>query len=98
MRVVAIAFRCLCYLALAFVGSGIAALVLVSHMGGCPRLDEGAIECHSDFYRSVGGYGLGVVYASLFTGLPALLAFCGFVMLIRRAWRLLRGADARSVD
>lgn len=93
MRIIKIGLKLLCYLALAFVGSGVAALVFVAQMGGCPRLDEGAVQCHSPFYHAVGGYGLGVVYASLFTGLPALLALVGVFLLIgdlRRSWRRAR--------
>lgn len=83
LRAAALLLKAICYLALAFVGSGILALVFVSEMGGCPRLDEGAVQCSSDFYYDVGMYGLSVAYLALFTGLPAILALAGAVLLVR---------------
>jgi hypothetical protein len=82
-----IVLRLVCYGALAFVTSGIAALAYVSAMGGCPRLDEGSVECITPFYESVGSYGLGVVLATLFAGLPGILAAAGVVLLVRDLWR-----------
>jgi hypothetical protein len=86
MRFLGIACRFVCYAALAVVASGIAALVYVVKMGGCPRLDEGSVECISPFYEAVGGYGMSVVMATVFTGLPGILALAGLVMLIRGIW------------
>jgi hypothetical protein len=92
MRILAILLKLICYAALAFVAAGIAALVFVSQMGGCPRLDEGSVQCISPFYESLGSYGLGIVMVSAFTGLPALLAIGGLVFLIRdlMRWRAAR--------
>ena len=60
MRFLGIAVRFVCYAALALVVSGIAALAYVIKTGGCPRLDEGSVECISPFYEAVGGYGVSV--------------------------------------
>jgi len=87
MRFLGIAVRFACYAALALVVSGIAALVFVIKTGGCPRLDEGSVECISPFYEAVGGYGVSVLLATVFTGLPGILALAGLVMLIRGIWR-----------
>ena len=88
-----IAFKAICYLCLAFALSGILALVFVQQTGGCPRLDEGSIQCTSEFNRNIGTYGIGVAYILVFTGLPALFALIGVVLLLRaalRAWRARR--------
>ena len=97
LRAAALLLKALCYLALAFVGSGILALVFVSQMGGCPRLDEGAVQCNSDVYYGIGMYGLSVVYLALFTGLPALLALIGAGLAIRDLlrWRRRRAVTRR---
>ena len=93
LRALKIVFKAICFICLAFALSGIGAMVLVDQMGGCPRLDEGSIQCNSDFYRSIGTYGISVVYILMFTGLPALFALIGVVLLIRlllRSWRAWR--------
>jgi hypothetical protein len=87
MYIINIIIRLICYLALAFVASGIAAMVYVTYVGGCLRLDEGSVQCISPFYETLGSYGLGVVMVSLFTGLPAILAIAGLIFLIRDLWR-----------
>lgn len=100
LRALKIVFEAICYVCLAFALSGIGAMVFVDQMGGCPRLDEGSIQCNSDVYRSIGTYGISVVYILLFTGLPALFALIGVVLLIRlamRSWRTWRANPAGPV-
>src|ERR1700724_2357050 len=83
MRLLILLLKLVCYVALGLVLAGIAALVFVTKMGLCPRLDEGAVECVSPFAESLGNFGLGVVLVTAFTGLPGLLAIAGLVILIR---------------
>jgi hypothetical protein len=89
MRFLFLALKLLCYIALAVVLAGIAATVFVSKMGGCPRFDEGAVECVSPFYEQLGYFGLAVLLSSFLTGLPAV---AGLVFLIRDLlhWRRAR--------
>ena len=90
MRVFRLLLKLTCFAALLFVASGAGALWYVSALEGCPRLDEGAIQCTSPFFESVGTYGMVVVYVTLFTAIPAFLAIAGLVLLIRDLARLLR--------
>jgi len=83
-------FKLICYLALLAVLAGIASLVFVSTMDVCPRLDEGDIACTNPFYESLASFGMVVVLATVFTGLPGLLALGGVVFLIRDLLNLRR--------
>ncbi|MFI5014996.1 MAG: hypothetical protein ACHQAY_21895 [Hyphomicrobiales bacterium] len=83
MRLLILLLKAVSYLALALVSAGIGALVFVAETGLCPRLDEGAVDCVSPFAERLGNFGLGVVLAIVFTGLPGLLAVAGLVFLIR---------------
>ena len=83
MHMLFLIFGLASYLALAIVLAAIAAAVIVSRSGGCPRLDEGAVECVSPFYADLGYFSLGVLLAAGFSGLPAILAVAGLVFLIR---------------
>ncbi len=82
-------FRLICYVALAVVLSGFAALALVSLLGACPNLSTGSVSCTSPFYQSVAEYGISIVLVTVFTGLPGLLAIAGAVFAIRKVylWR-----------
>jgi hypothetical protein len=88
-RVLLILLKVACYLALVVVLAGVASLVLVSALGVCPQLTEGGVSCSSAGYQDLAHFGLSVVLASVFTGLPALLAIGGLVFLVRdlRRWR-----------
>ena len=82
--------RIFCYLGLAFVLSGIAAMIIVSGLGVCPRFDEGAVSCTTSFYTGAAQYAMIVMLLTVFTGVPALLALGGAVILVmdlRRWWR-----------
>ncbi len=82
--------RIFCHLGLAFVLSGLAAMIIVSGLGVCPRFDEGAISCTTSFYTGVAQFAMTVMLLTVFTGLPALLALGGAVFLVidlRRWWR-----------
>ncbi len=94
MRYIVLILKLLCYAALALVLAGIAALVYVTKTGGCPRLDEGAVQCISPFYESLGNFGQGVVLVTAFTGLPGLLAIAGLVFLVRDFLRWRGGRQA----
>lgn len=78
------------YAALAIVLGGIAAVTFVNASGVCPRFDEGAVQCTSPIYETIGGIGLFVVLVSAFTGLPFILAVTGFVFLVRDVAALAR--------
>jgi hypothetical protein len=80
MRYLILLIKLLCYLALALVVAGIAAAVILKHTGGCPRFDEGAVQCISPFYEQLGYFALAVLLSSFITGLPAV---AGLVFLIR---------------
>ena len=74
--------KIVCFASLALVAAGVAAMAFVIQTGGCPRYDEGAIECISPTYRSIGDFGFAVVMITVFTGLPGLLAIAGLIWLI----------------
>jgi hypothetical protein len=89
MRYLILVVRLLCYLALAIVVAGILAAIVVAQTGGCPRFDEGAVQCISPFYEQLGYFALAVLLSSFITGLPAI---AGVVFLIRDLlhWRRAR--------
>ena len=70
MRYLILGVRLLCYLALALVVAGIAAAIVVAQTGGCPRFDEGAVQCISPFYEQLGYFALAVLLSSFVTGVP----------------------------
>ncbi|MFI4996009.1 MAG: hypothetical protein ACHQAQ_09530 [Hyphomicrobiales bacterium] len=94
MRPIVLILKLLCYAALGLLLAGIAALVYVAKTGGCPRFDEGAVECISPFYQSLGNFGEGVVLVTAFTGLPGFLAIAGLVFLVRDVLRWRRARQA----
>jgi len=79
----------ICIAALILVAAGIGSLVLVSLSGVCPVLNEGNISCTAPSYQALAEFGMAVLLLTVFTGLPALLAFGGLVFLVRdtMAWR-----------
>lgn len=96
LRPLRLALRVASYAALILFVGGVASIVLISETGVCPRFDEGAVECTSPIYETIGGIGLLVVFGSVFTVLPALLALCGLVFLVRDARGVLRRREPRS--
>ena len=79
---IGIVLRIFCYLGLAFVVSGIAAMMIIGALGVCPRFDTGSISCTTPFYNDLAEYALTVLILTIFTGFPALLAIGGVVFLI----------------
>jgi hypothetical protein len=51
---------------------------------------------HLTVLQSVGGYGVSVLLATVFTGLPGILVLAGLVMLIRGIWRRWQSGGARA--
>ena len=89
-RILWLLFKFVSYLALLIVAAGIASLVLVFKLDVCPRLDEGGITCVTPFYEQIASFGVGVALATVFTGLPGLLAIAGVVFLVRDLLSLAR--------
>jgi hypothetical protein len=91
VRILLVAFRIVCYVGLAIVVAGIGSLVLVSRTGVCPQLTEGGISCISPLYEGIANFGMGVLLATAFGFVPAVLAIAGLLFLIRDVWRWWRG-------
>lgn len=88
--VAGLVFKAICYLALAIVLSGIAAILIVEGFSLCRALDDPARQCSSAFGSALVTWGTGVLMLTVFTGLPALLALLGIVFLVRDLWRRFR--------
>lgn len=84
-------FKGLCYVTLALVLSGIAAILIVEGFSLCRALDDPARQCSSPFGSALVGWGTGVLMLTVFTGLPALLAIFGLIFLVRDLWHHFRG-------
>ena len=63
---------------------------MLAQTGGCPRFDEGAVQCVSPFYENLGYFAMSVLLGSFVIGLPAI---AGLAFLIRD---LLRWRQARA--
>ena len=81
------------YAGLAFVATGIAAMVYASSGGRCPQFSTGGIKCVTPFAQSIAEYGFTVALLTVFTGIPLLLAFTGIGFII---WRIIRRSDERK--
>jgi hypothetical protein len=82
--------RLICYPALLIVLAGVVALIVVSMNGDCPNMSERAIRCANPRSQGLADFGMAVVLASAFTGIPLLGAMGGIVFLIRDIRRLRR--------
>lgn len=73
--------RILCYVSLAVVMFGILSLFVPVSMGAC-QTSSGSIDCISPVYQKLNELGYGIVLATVFTGLPGLLAMGGIYFLV----------------
>jgi hypothetical protein len=89
-RVLRVAFRALCYLALAALVGAVAAMSYLTISGLCDTIHTGMVSCVSDGARAAANAAMSVMLIGAFTGVPVLLAFCGFILLVRDGWRLFR--------
>ncbi len=85
-----IAFRGASYLALAVVVAAFGSISFMLSNGLCSRIDTGAVLCAGEAAREAANLALSVALVSVVTGIPAILAFCGFLYLLRDLWRLMR--------
>ncbi len=94
MRIIGFAFfallRLICYPALLIVLGGIVALIIVGVRGDCPTMTERSIRCASETSKGLADFGMSVVLASAFTGIPAIAAIGGLIFLFKDIGRLRR--------
>lgn len=84
-----IAFRGASYLALAIVVAAFGSISFMLSNGLCVRIDTGAVTCVGDGAREAANLALSVALVSVVTGIPVILAFCGFLYLLRDLRRLM---------
>ena len=84
--------RLICYPALALMLAAGAALAIVWVNGQCPPLDELGVTCATKFSQRLADFGLAIAVFSALTGIPAIPALGGVVLLVvdlyRRSRRL----------
>src|ERR1041384_2672587 len=73
--------RLICYPALAVMRAPGTALAIVWVNGQCPPLDEVGVTCATKFSQALADFGLAVALYSALTGIPAIPALVGAVLL-----------------
>ncbi len=87
--------RWISYAALLVVITAFGALIILSLIGVCSSLNEGGIACATPLYTLIAQYAIGVMLATVFTGIPALFAMLGVYFLVRDIYDRLRDGKAR---
>jgi hypothetical protein len=62
----------------------LAALAVIWVNGQCPRFDEIGVTCATRFSQALADFGLAVALFSATTGIPAIPALGGVVLMVRR--------------
>ena len=79
--------RLICYPALALMLAAGAALAIVWVNGQCPPLDELGVTCATKFSQRLADFGLAVAAFSALTGIPAIPALGGVMLLVFDLYR-----------
>lgn len=85
--VIRVIFRGASYLALVILVAAFGAISFMLSNGLCSRIDTGAVLCAGETAREAATLALSIVLVAMVTGVPALLAFAGFLYLLRDLWR-----------
>jgi len=84
-------FQLICFAALLYELSVIAAVIFASMPDVCPVFNEGGIRCTTPTYTAIGKYGMTGLLISVFAPVPTLLAIIGLVFAVRALIRWRRG-------
>jgi len=95
-RVLFIIFKSLSYVCFVSVLFAFVALVVLSNLDVCPHLNEADVACSTPLYTNIAGLGMLILFVAGFGVLPAILAICGFVFLMRDSWRGLTRKSANT--
>ncbi len=83
MSTIFLIFRVICYLALAVLTLGVVGMLVLSSPEFCSSFSTGAISCKSEGLEELARLTMGILLASVFTGVPVLLAFTGLIFALR---------------
>ena len=88
--------RLICYPALAIMLAAGAALAVVWVNGQCPPFDAIGVTCATKFSQALADFGLAVALFSATTGIPAIPALGGVVLMVLELKRWQRSRAARA--
>ena len=88
-RALFLLLRLICYPALAVMLAAGVAIGIVWVNGQCPPLDEIGVTCATGFSQRLADFGLSVALFSAMTGIPAIPALGGVVLMVLdlRRWQ-----------
>ena len=94
-RALFLLLRLICYPALAVMLAAGLALGIVSVNGQCPPLDEIGVTCATRFSQALADFALSIALFSAMTGIPAVPALIGVVLMVLdlRTWQRNRAAS-----
>ncbi len=72
-----------------FMLAGLSFMIILPEVGACSVISTGAITCKLPIYEDLATLSMELVLISLFTGIPAFLAFLGVIFLSVRVFRAL---------